>query len=98
MTTFLRAADDEHPTGAPPMPTWRFGETWWIGTECLLCTGVTGGSHSAVTVAVYDEDTRTSRCPNCDAVVHWTAPPEVHDDPRCSACRNVRPARETGSE
>lgn len=80
--------DEHRPTGAPALPTWRFGQTWWCGNECLLCTGVIDGSHTAVKVAEYDEATRTSLCPNCGALVLWPEPPEVYDDPRCSACRD----------
>lgn len=65
----------------------RPGDYWWIGDECLQCTGIEGGSHRERSVSAYDPELGVSLCPECGAIVPWAEPPEVRSDPRCRECQ-----------
>jgi len=65
----------------------RPGDYWWIGDECLQCTGIEGGSHRERSVATYDPELGVSICPECGAVVAWEDAPDTWADPRCCECQ-----------
>ena len=88
----LSAAAADHPNlaaldGAIRSLSRRPGDYWWIGDECLQCTGIEGGSHRERSVAAYDPELGVSLCPDCGAIVAWPEPPAVLADPRCRECQ-----------
>ena len=68
---------------------WPPGRPAWIGATCLVPRIDEHGSHRCRTVAEYDHRTGTSRCPECGAVVAWSAEPSQWADPRCVGCQSA---------
>jgi hypothetical protein len=74
-------------------PTWSVGQTWWLGSSCLVCVGIDRhGSHQSEEIARYDAATRSSACPRCGCQLVWSSAPSVHDLPWCQVCSDL-PAR-----
>lgn len=69
---------------------WPPGVPAWVGADCLVPEVVqvdTGPTHRTRCVATYDHATSTSLCPECGAVVAWSAEPSQWADPRCRECQ-----------